>query len=125
MILIAIGVLFGVPILWAVSVGALRDARAGRETDPRAGCRAWVVVPGMPGRRYRCGEPRYAGGPWCRRHEVAHTRGELEAEPDARLIDEPAAVGRAVRQARIGVPLAVLTLAGSVALLVWALQRVS
>lgn len=123
MILIAIGVLFGVPILWAVSVGALRDARAGRAMDPRAGCQAWVAVPGMPGRRYRCGEPRYAGGPWCRRHEVARARGELEAEPDATLIDEPAAVGRALRQARIGVPLAVLTMVGTVVLLVWALQR--
>jgi hypothetical protein len=124
-ILVAIGVLFGVPVLWAVSVGALRDARAGRAMDPRAGCQAWVAVPGMPGRRYRCAEPRYAGGPWCRRHEVAHARGLIEEEPEATLIDEPAAVGRAVRQARIGVPLAVLTVAGTVALLAWALQRVS
>lgn len=125
MILIAIGVLFGVPILWAVSVGALRDARAGRAMDPRTGCQAWVAVPGMPGRRYRCGEPRYAGGPRCRRHEVAHARGDLEPDPDGTLIDESAAVGRAVRQARIGVPLAVLTVVGTVVLLAWTLERIN
>lgn len=125
MVLIAIGVLFGVPVLWAVSVGALRDARAGRAMDPRVGCQAWVAVPGMPRRRYRCGEPRYAGGPWCRRHEVAHARSDAEPEPDATLIDEPAAVGRAMRQARFGVPLAVLTVVGAVVLLGWALQQVN
>ena len=123
MVLIVIGVLFGVPILWAVSVGAMRDVRRAREIGPRAGCQAWVAVPGMAGRRYRCCEPRYAGGPWCRRHEVAHARGTLEQDPDARLIDEPAAVGRAVRQARIGIPLVVLSVVGTVALLVWGLRR--
>jgi hypothetical protein len=122
-LLIAIGVAFGVPILWAVSVGAMRDVRRAREIGPRAGCQAWVAVPGMPGRRYRCCEPRHAGGPRCRLHAVAHARGTLDEEPDATLIDEPAAVGRAIRQARIGIPLAALALAGGVVLLVWAVVR--
>jgi len=118
-----IGVLFGVPILWAVSVGAMRDVRRAREIGPRAGCQAWVTVPGLSGRRYRCCEPRYAGGPWCRLHAVADTRGTLERDPDARLIDEPAAVGHAVRQARIGIPLAVVSVVGTLGLLFWAVQR--
>jgi hypothetical protein len=127
-ILIALGVLFGVPVLWTVSVGAVRDARRARQIDPRSGCQAWVTVRGLGGRRYRCGEPLFAGGPGCRRHESERARDTLQvdpdkADPDAELIDEHQAVGRALAQARIGIPLAIVTVLATLVLIVWTLQR--
>jgi hypothetical protein len=122
-ILIAIGVLFGVPVLWTVSVGAVREARRARRIDPRAGCQAWVKVPGLRGRRYRCGEPLFAGGPGCRLHDSERARDILHVDPDAELIDEHQAVGRALAQARIGIPLAVVTVLATCVLIVWTIQR--
>ena len=122
MLLLLVGLLFGVPILWAVSVGAVREARRARRRSPRDGCQAWVAVPGLRGRRYRCCEPVYAGGSWCRRHEVARD-GDPASVDDATLIDEPQAVGRALVQARIGIPLAILMVLGTGVLVVWAIQR--
>jgi hypothetical protein len=116
---IAAAAIAAIPVLWALSVGAMGNARRARERDPRRGCQAWVAITGLGDRRYRCCEPRYAGGPWCRRHEVAHRRGELELAPDAALIDEPQEVGRSLVQARIGVPLAVLYLLGVAASITW------
>ncbi len=119
MLMIVAGVVFGVPIIWALSVGALRDRRRARELGPRTGCQAWVAVSGLPKRRYRCCEPVYAGGPWCRRHEV--DRSPAPEPADATLIDEHQAVGRAVVQARIGIPLAALAVLVTVGAGGWAL----
>lgn len=126
MILIAIGILVGAPILWTVSVGAVREARLARTRDPRSGCQAWVEVPGpgMRGRHYRCGEPRYAGGAWCRLHEVQRARGTFDERPDALRIDEHQAVGRAMARARIGVPLAGLSVLATAGFVVWAVGQV-
>lgn len=123
MLLILVGLLLGVPILWTVSVGAVREARRAKRLDPRAGCQAWVAVPGVRGRLYRCCEPVYAGGSWCRPHEVVRAGNATDVDSDAAPIDEPQAVGRALAQARIGVPLALVALLGTVALIVWAIQH--
>ena len=118
MLLILVVVAFGAPILWTVSVGAVREARRARQQDPRVGCQAWVAVPGLPRRLYRCAEPSYAGGPWCRRHEVLPEA--RDAHPDVELIDEPQSVGRALAQARIGIPLALATIVAAAAVvIVW------
>lgn len=125
MLLALIGLAFAVPILWVVSVGAVRDARRAREADPRAGCQAWIEVPHLPGRRYRCGSPVHvAGADRCLRHR-APRGGEVEPQPDPALtyLDQPAAAGRALVLARVGVPLAVLVLLAAAAALVWALAR--
>ena len=119
MLLILVVALFGAPILWTVSVGALREAGRARQRNPRVGCQAWVTVPGMRRRLYRCCEPVYAGGPWCRRHEVARARDALPTAQDTTLIDEPQAVGRALAQARIGVPVALAAILGAGAVAVW------
>lgn len=113
MLLLLVGLAFAVPLLWTVSVGAVREARALRRTDPRVGCQAWVPVTGLRGRRYRCCEPTYAGGSWCLRHEVERPAEHEGAASDAMLIDEPQAVGRALVRARIGIPLAVASLVGA------------
>lgn len=123
MLLILVGLAFAIPVLWTVSVGALRELGRARGFDPRRGCQAWVAVPGLAGRRYRCCEPVYASGTWCRAHEVALARGELATDHDAVLIDESQAVGRALAQARIGLPLGLVAVVGVVALVVWAVQR--
>lgn len=123
MLFIVLALIIGLPVLWTVSVGALRDARRARQLDPRDGCQAWVTVSGLRGRRYRCYEPVYAGGPWCRRHEVQGRTEPAEIDPDVDLIDEPQAVGRAIVQARIGIPLGIATVLGLVGALAWALQR--
>jgi hypothetical protein len=122
-VLVLVGLAFAVPVLWTVSVGAMREVRRARRRSPRVGCQAWVTVPGLPGRLYRCCEPVYASGSFCRRHEA--DRGSDAPQGDSRptTIDEPQAVGRALAQARIGIPLAILAVLGSVALLVWAIQR--
>lgn len=119
MLMIVAGVMFGVPILWALTVGARRDERRARELGPRSGCPAWVAVTGLPKRRYRCCEPVYAGGPWCRRHEVDRSPAPETAE--VTLIDEHQAVGRAVVQARIGIPLVALTVIATVGAGIWAI----
>ena len=116
---IAAAAIAAIPVLWALSVGALRTVRRARTRDPRQGCQAWVAISGLPGRRYRCGVPRDPGGAWCRRHEVDARRGTLELEPDATLIDEPQQVGQGLAQARIGIPLAVLYLAAASGLIAW------
>ncbi|WP_052667578.1 hypothetical protein [Nitriliruptor alkaliphilus] len=108
MLLILVGLAFAVPILWTVSVGAVREVREVRASDPRLGCQAWVAVAGLPGRRYRCGASVYAGGPWCLRHEVDR-EDQQEVAADVTLIDEPQGVGRALVRARVGVPLAAVT----------------
>jgi hypothetical protein len=120
-LLILVVLIIGTPILWAVSVGALREAGRARRRDPRDGCQAWVSVPGLRGRLYRCCEPLYAGGPWCRPHEVARSRDTMEAPGDVTRVDEPQAVGRAIAQARIGVPIAVLVTVAAIAVAVWLL----
>jgi hypothetical protein len=112
-LLILVGLAFAVPLLWTVSVGAVGEARAVRRTDPRIGCQAWVAVPGLPGRRYRCCEPIYAGGSWCLRHEVDRTDEHGSAGAGVTLVDEPQAVGRALARARIGIPLALASLVGA------------
>jgi len=116
---IAAGAIAAIPVLWALTIGALRNAQRARDADPRRGCQAWVTIAGLPRRRYRCGTPRDAGGRWCRRHEAAHRRGELEPEPDATLIDAPQELGRSLVQARIGIPLTALYLLGAVGLATW------
>lgn len=123
MLLILIGLVFGAPILWTISVGALREARRMRRQDPRTGCQEWVAVRGMRGRLYRCSEPICAGGSRCLRHERGADESAEETHPGAALIDEPQGVGRALALARIGVPLAVAASVAAVVLLVWALQR--
>jgi hypothetical protein len=125
-ILALIALAFAVPILWVVSVGALRDARRAREADPRAGCQAWVEVPRLPGRRYRCASPVHvAGSDRCLRHRTPRGSREAVATPDPELtyLDQPAAAGRALVLARVGVPLAVLALLAAVAALIWLLAR--
>jgi hypothetical protein len=125
-ILALIALAFAVPILWVVSVGALRDARRAREADPRAGCQAWVEVPRLPGRRYRCASPVHvAGADRCLRHRSPGGSGEVEPTPDPALtyLDQPAAAGRSLALARVGVPLAVLTLLATLALAIWLLVR--
>jgi hypothetical protein len=125
-ILALIALAFAVPILWVVSVGALRDARRAREADPRAGCQAWVEVPRLPGRRYRCGSPVHvAGADRCLRHRSPRGGSEVDPTPEPELtyLDEPAAAGRALVLARIGVPLAVLAVLAAAACLVWLLAR--
>lgn len=112
MLLILVGLAFAVPILWTVSVGAVREVRQMRASDPRLGCQAWVAVPRLPGRRYRCGASVYAGGPWCLRHEVDR-EDQHEQAADVTLIDEPQGVGRALVRARFGIPLALASLAGA------------
>lgn len=115
MILALVALVVAVPLLWAVSVGAIREAKAHRRAGAASGCRAWVEVAGMPGRRYRCCEPVYAGGPRCLRHE-------LEADgddPGAEHVEESQAVARALVRARIGVPTAVAALALVVTLTAW------
>jgi hypothetical protein len=106
-LLALIGLAFAVPILWVVSVGAVRDARRARELDPRIGCQAWVEVPRLPRRRYRCGSPVHvAGADRCLRHRRV-LDDDLGAAPgEVDLVDEPAAAGRAIALARIGVPVA-------------------
>jgi hypothetical protein len=121
-LLALIGLAFAVPILWVVSVGAVRDARRARELDPRAGCQAWVEVPRLRGRRYRCGSPVHvAGGDRCLRHRAPPGDVEVDAPQDPSLtyLDQPAAAGRALALARIGVPLAVLAVLATVVLLAW------
>lgn len=113
MLLILVGLAFAVPLLWTVSVGAVREVREGRRSDPRLGCQAWVPVAGLSGRRYRCCAPVYAGGSWCLRHEVDRGEEPDAAGTEARFIDEPQAVGRALVRARIGIPLALASLAGA------------
>jgi hypothetical protein len=125
-ILALIALAFAVPILWVVSVGALRDARRAREADPRAGCQAWVEVPRLPGRRYRCGSPVHvAGADRCLRHRSPRSGSEVDPTPDPELtyLDQPAAAGRALALARIGVPLAVLALVATLILATWLLVR--
>lgn len=127
MLLALVGLLFAVPVLWAVSVGAVREVRRARARDPRVGCQAWVAVAGLGGCRYRCCEPVFAGGSLCRRHEVERSRavpGEEAADPDLEMIDQPQAVGRALVQARIGIPLAAGALLGLIVLGVWASVRI-
>lgn len=123
MLLILIGLVFGAPILWTVSVGAVREARRMRQQDPRTGCQEWVAIRGLRGRLYRCGEPICAGGSRCLRHERGADENTEQTHPDSVLIDEPQAVGRALALARIGVPLAIAASVAAVVLLVWALQR--
>jgi hypothetical protein len=122
LLLALIALVFGVPVLWAVSVGALRDARRARQRDPREGCQAWVAVPRMGRRRYRCGAPLHAGGPTCRRHALADLgspAAPAASEDGVVLVDEPQDVGRALAQARVGVPLAIASTLGALALLLW------
>jgi hypothetical protein len=124
-LLALIGLAFAVPILWVVSVGAVRDARRARELDPRVGCQAWVEVPRLRDRRYRCGAPVHvAGADRCLVHR-RRTPDEADppADPALTYVDEPAAAGRALALARVGVPLALLSLAGAVTLAVWAVAR--
>jgi hypothetical protein len=120
-LLIVVGLAFAVPILWTVSVGAVREARRLRAVDPREGCQAWVTVPGLRGRVYRCGVPVYAGGSWCLRHELSGSRAE--ADPDVTAVDQPQEAGRALVRARVGIPLAVVTLLALVATTIWLVQR--
>ncbi|MTV24064.1 hypothetical protein FTX61_01310 [Nitriliruptoraceae bacterium ZYF776] len=133
MLLLLVALLVGLPLLWTVSVGALRDLRRARALDPRSGCQAWVTVRRLPDRRYRCGTPTYAGTDRCRLHlatEVTATPraagpapGHATDRRGVRHLDEPQAVGQAIVLARIGVPLAVATSVGLVALSVWAAVR--
>lgn len=123
MLLTIVGLVFAVPILWAVSVGAIRELRRARRRSPRNGCQAWVAVPGLGGRRYRCCEPVFAGGDRCRRHHGAGESPLAQADVDAVFVDEPAAVGRALALARIGVPLAVVTVLVVFAVAWWAVLR--
>jgi hypothetical protein len=125
-ILALIALAFAVPILWVVSVGALRDARRAREADPRDGCQAWVEVPRLPGRRYRCGSPVHvATADRCLRHRSPRGGSEVDPPPDPALtyLDQPSAAGRALALARIGVPLAVLALVATVVLAIWLFVR--
>lgn len=121
MLLIIVGLAVGLPIVWVLSVGALREVRDARRDDPRAGCQAWVRVRGLPGRRYRCAQPLYAGGTWCLPHEVG-VRDTAPTADDAITVDEPQTVGRALVQARIGVPLALVVVLGLVAAGVWTVR---
>lgn len=123
MLLILVGLAFAVPILWTISVGAVREVREVRASDPRLGCQAWVAVAGLPGRRYRCGAAVYAGGTRCLRHEVDRDVEEEGAATDVTLVDEPQAVGRALVRARVGVPLALAALSGAVLLVGIAVTR--
>ncbi|MEX1164241.1 MAG: hypothetical protein WEB03_11745 [Nitriliruptor sp.] len=123
MLLLLVGLAFALPILWTISVGAIREARRAREVDPREGCQAWVAVRGVGGRLYRCAQPVFIeGGSRCLRHRQAE-RDPASVDPDADLIDQPQAVGRATALARIGVPLAVLVATALVGTAVWALTR--
>ena len=128
MLLLLAVLAIALPVLWAVSFGALRDARRAREVDPREGCQAWVEVRGQPGRRYRCARPRFAGGTWCRRHEVAPDaeRGAPDtADAEVELIDEPQDVGRALAQARFGIPVAIATVVALLAATAWLVARLA
>jgi hypothetical protein len=122
-LLLIVGLVVAVPIRWAVSAGALREVRRARELDPRQGCQAWVAVPRVRDRLYRCGEPVYAGGGRCLRHETGRAPDAGATHPDARRVDEPQAVGRALALARVGVPLATLAAVAATALVVWAVAR--
>lgn len=114
-----IGLAFAVPILWTVSVGAVRQARRARASDPREGCQAWVAVRGLPGRRYRCCQPVPApGDDRCRQHRGREVPAAAETS-GARLVDEPQEVGRSLALARVGVPAAAVALVGAVALAAW------
>ncbi|MCC5948979.1 MAG: hypothetical protein JJT89_11035 [Nitriliruptoraceae bacterium] len=110
-------ILVGTPILWAMSVGALREVRRLQAQDPPwTGCPVWVRVRGVPGRRYRCAQRPAHGGTRCPQHEASARRGELH-EPAGRDVEEPQDVGRALAQARLAIPLAVaLVLTGVVTL---------
>jgi hypothetical protein len=120
-LLLLVGLAVAVPILWTLSVGAVREARAGRAADPARGCRAWTAVRGLPGRLYRCGEPVYAGGTRC----LPHERGgdDAASHPDAERVEAPRWAAEARVRARIGVPLAVLLLVALVSVAAWLLVR--
>lgn len=120
MIVLLVGLVLAAISLWSVSVGAVLEVRRERDRDLTTLCRAWVPLAGGD-RLYRCGAPTAPGRDHCPMHASASRRNADATHPDAERVEATRQWADARRKMRWGIPVATLSLMGTVvALVAWA-----